>query len=250
MFPKEGETSLPVVATITELPFSYTPLVKPLRRRRITTPLGMRRYLREEEGFEFVPRSRVVSAPKEEFEFHGTFANYLLRNAVIDKFASDHESRLAWLREQRELVDPFLLNTVAVEKNQFTGNAISVVLGAIQLLIKKYKNEHTTLLPTLQRHYERLLFVYAGENPPVNYLSSLIPHTEHPTSDQKTIKQALTHYRQERYRLLSYDEKLQLVHNFCTIIADTLWAIAKFTNPYPKAINIHVTGNRRKVNTV
>jgi len=230
-----------------ERPYSSSVLTIPPAIRRIRSLGGMRKYLQKEHGMEFVPRSRVVIVPRKELEENTPYATYLRRHTIIDAFGPDHAARVAWQRQQEETVNPLLMNRVLVEGNQFTGNSITSVLTNAQWLVRKYTAplELVKNLETLEREMYK---DYIGEMPPDEMLLPFMERVQAvslPEFGESLLSKALTEYGRERYRLLSCDEKLVIVHNLCTRIVASLWAIARYTNPSLEPIRMYITGKRR-----
>lgn len=220
-------------------------------KRKIRTAKGLRRYLIHEEGFVFVPKNRVMEVPDKEFHEHGVYRNYLRRQVYFDPFGEDHEHRKAWQKEISEIVNVDLITQLCINGNQFTGNSIASVLAYNEVLAKRKYAYIPDLVQALSSIQERLLEKYTG--PDVSndillpYLMKLQQTMGSTNTDERDQRKAAFHeYARERYRLISYEDKLALVHDFCDGVVNALWDIARYTNPDVKPMKIHVTGRPRK----
>lgn len=213
------------------------------QKRKIRSIRGMRRYLVKEEGVEYIPKSRVLSVPGKELTDNSVYEKYLRRSTFFDRFEFDHDGRKAWHSELEKIIDPSLISTVCINDNQMTLNSISAVLLFSAHLKRKYGREDPLLAASLQTQEAKLHAFYQGPLPSEKILQKIKEER-----NLESVNDALSGYAHDRYGSLSFQDKLSIVHGFCTTIAESLWIIARSQREQPETVQIYVTGSRRRGN--
>lgn len=212
-----------------------------LQKRIIRSARGMRRYLIQEEGVEYVPRSRLLTVPQRELAAHSVYARYLRKSSFFDRFEFDHGGRKAWHKQLEQKINPDLVSAVCINDNQLTLNSISAILLFSAYLIRSYGRQDQRLADSLEIQQAKLQMLYQGPLPSDEILEKIREE-----QNLETTAQVLAVYAKKRYGNLSFQDKLSIVHGFCTAIAESLWIIARSESEQPEATQIRVTGNRRR----
>lgn len=212
-------------------------------KRKIRSARGLRRYLVQEEGVEYIPKTRVLAVPRKELTDHSVYERYLRRSTFFDRFEFDHDGRKAWHIELEKTIDPSLVSALCVNDNQMTLNSISAVLLFSAHLTRRYGRLDAQLGSSLESQEAKLQEFYQGPLPSEEVLEKIKEEKKLEKTDE-----ALAVYAHDRYARLSFEEKLSIVQGFCSTIVDSLWIIARAQNGQPESTRIHVTGNRRSRN--
>lgn len=195
------------------------------KKRNIQTAAGFRRFLIHEYGFEYVPKTRIITVPQDELAAHPHFHQYLRRSSFRDPF-EDHDERKAWQKELEDIIDSDLIAKVIINDNQLTRNAIGAILAYARLLERRNRNE-PILHEKLNSTYQTMLDTYGGEDTSFDSAEST--------------KEAANFYD-----ALPFDGKLSVVHGLTDCIATALWHFAQHTNENPIPVRLHVTGTPRR----
>lgn len=188
---------------------------------------GLRNLARRMWGCEYVPRNNVLIVPSRQFDdpTHSAYKEYLRRPTFKDSFGARHDARREWQSEQSRHIDTQLFDRDFVNNNQMTGNAISSVILQTEILADIVYAGIPGLSDNLRLIADRMFAIYADDT---SY-----------TSDA-----------QERYRRLSFERKLSVVHDISNLIACALWDIAWYTDPQPQPVKVWTTGNFRRSNSM
>lgn len=199
----------------------------PIVDRKVRTNRGLRALARDKWNCVYVPRNRILTVPLKQFEepLHSVYKDYLRRNTFNDTFGTRHDARREWQSEQSKHIDTELFNRSFVSNNQMTGNAIAGVILQTEILADIVYADIPELSDNLKFIAETMFRTYASG---VLY-----------TDDA-----------QERYRNLSFEEKLSVVHDISSLIGCVLWDIAWFTDPNPEPFKVWTTGNFRRSRTL